>query len=248
MAESRSSLSRALSILESFSEDRPEQTLRAIVSATGLPPATAHRYLAELVKWGGLDRTGRGTYTVGRRLWQLGALAPRERQLRDVALPVLEDLFETTHEVVHLVVLDDLRALYIEKLEPRARAGASVSSQVGYRLPLHATGPGKVLLAFGDSKTREEILAGELPRMASQTITDPHTLQRALAEIRSTGFAISRNEMTEGNASAAAPVFDKSGRVVAAISVVVPAANPNLSALAQGVRVAAAVITRTLRA
>lgn len=53
--------------------------------------------------------------------------------------------------------------------------------------------------------------------------------------------------MTEGNASAAAPVFDKSGRVVAAISVVVPAANPNLSALAQGVRVAAAVITRTLR-
>ncbi len=248
MSESRSSLARALSILESFSEDRPEQTLGAIVSATNIPPATVHRYLAELVKWGGgLDRTGRGTYTVGTRLWQLGALAPKERQLRDVALPVLEDLFETTHEVVHLVVLDGTRALYVEKLAPRSRTGTTVSSQVGYRLPLHATGPGKVLLAFGTPALRETVLSEELPKMASETITDPDVLRRALADIRTTGFVISRNEMTEGNASAAAPVFGRDTAIVAAISVVVPAAHPNLAGLAQGVRVAAAVISRNLR-
>ncbi|QHE70972.1 Transcriptional regulator, IclR family [Rhodococcus sp. WAY2] len=247
LSNSKSSLARALSILESFSEDRPEQTLGAIVSATNIPPATVHRYLAELVKWGGLDRTGRGTYTVGTRLWQLGALAPKERQLRDVALPVLEDLFETTHEVVHLVVLDGTRALYVEKLAPRSRIGTNVSSQVGYRLPLHATGPGKVLLAFGTPELRETVLSEELPRMASETITDPDDLRRALAEIRTTGFVISRNEMTEGNASAAAPVFGRDAAIVAAISVVVPAAHPNLAGLAQGVRVAAAVISRNLR-
>ncbi len=247
MAEGKSSLARALSILESFGEDRPEQTLAEIVATTGLPPTTAHRYLADLVSWGGLNRTGRGTYTVGRRLWQLGALAPRERQLRDVALPVLEDLFETTHEVVHLVVLDGDRALYVEKLTPRKRAGAEVTSQVGYRLPLHATGPGKVLLAYGPSELRESVLAGDLPRLASGTITDPQLLRRSLAEIRSTGYVISRDETTEGNASAAAPVFGATGDVVASISVVVPSSHPNLSALAQGVRVAAAVISRNLR-
>ncbi|MDF2581516.1 MAG: putative transcriptional regulator, IclR family [Mycobacterium sp.] len=247
VSESKSSLARALSILESFSEDRPEQTLGQIVGTTQIPPATAHRYLAELVKWGGLNRTGRGTYTVGTRLWQLGALAPKERQLRDVALPVLEDLFETTHEVVHLVVLDGTRALYVERLAPQSRKGATVSSQVGHRLPLHATGPGKVLLAFGTATLRETVLSEELPKMASGTITDPNVLRKVLSDIRTTGFVISRNEMTEGNASAAAPVFGKDGAIVAAISVVVPSAHPNLAGLAQGVRVAAAVISRSLR-
>lgn len=244
MTPSPSSLARALSILESFSEERPEQTLAQIVATTGLPYATAHRYLAELVKWGGIARTTRGSYSVGIRLWQLGALAPQERQLRDVALPFLEDLVEATHEVVHLVVMDRGRALYVERL---GRSGGSVSSKVGHRLPLHATGPGKVLLAFAPAHVRDEIIAEGLPAFASATITDPDRLRRVLAEIRSTGFAISRNEMTDGNASAAAPVFARSGAAVAAISVVVPSIHQNLSGLAHGVRVAAAGINRTLR-
>ncbi|CCQ17983.1 putative uncharacterized protein [Rhodococcus sp. AW25M09] len=244
MAVGPSSLSRALSVLESFSEDRPEQTLAQIVRQTELPYATAHRYLAELVKWGGIERTSRGTYQVGIRLWQLGALAPQERQLRDVALPFLEDLFEATHEVVHLVVMDRGRALYVERL---GRAGGTVSSKVGHRLPLHATGPGKVLLAFAPKATQDEIIAAGLPRKASATITDPNQLRKVLGDIRTTGFAISRNEMTEENASAAAPVFGQNGDIVAAISVVVPSKNQNLTALAQGVRVAAAGISRTLR-
>lgn len=244
MANSPSSLARALSILESFSDDRPEQTLGQIVERTELPYATAHRYLAELVKWGGIERTARGTYRVGIRLWQLGALAPQERELRDVALPFLEDLFEATHEVVHLVVLDQHRALYVERL---GRAGGTVASKVGHRLPLHATGPGKVLLAHAPRKVQNEVIAAGLPRLASATITDPDQLRRVLSDIRTTGFAISRNEMTEGNASAAAPVFDHAGTAIAAISVVVPSKHQNLTALAQGVRVAAAGISRTLR-
>ena len=244
MSDAPSSLARALSILESFSEDRPEQTLARIVEVTGLPYATAHRYLAELVKWGGIERTSRGTYRVGIRLWQLGALAPQERELRDVALPFLEDLFEATHEVVHLVVLDRHRALYVERL---GRAGGTVASKVGHRLPLHATGPGKVLLAHAPIRLQNDIIARGLPRLASATITDPDQLRKVLSNIRVTGFAISRNEMTEGNASAAAPIFGRAGDVIAAISVVVPSKNDNLAALAQGVRVAAAGISRTLR-
>ncbi|MEU4672692.1 hypothetical protein AB0F91_33175 [Amycolatopsis sp. NPDC023774] len=67
---------------------------------------TADRLLAELVGWGALERTGR--YRIGLRLWQLGSQVPGGRELRDVALPFLQDPLQVTHEIVH----DEGRALY----------------------------------------------------------------------------------------------------------------------------------------
>jgi DNA-binding IclR family transcriptional regulator len=74
-----------------------------LAERTGLPKPTAHRLLAELVAWGGLERTGRG-YRLGMSLFVLGQRVPRHRELREAALPYLEDLYETTHENVHLAV------------------------------------------------------------------------------------------------------------------------------------------------
>jgi DNA-binding IclR family transcriptional regulator len=241
----RTVLSRAFAILDSFAEGQPEQTHGSITRSTGLSPATVHRQLAELVDWGAVERTRRGHYRIGMHLWRLGSLAPEGRELRDVALPYLQDLLEVTHEVVHLVVLDENRALYLERLE--SRPGVSVVSQVGGRLPLHATGPGKVLLAHAAPAILDEVLAAGLTRCASGTITDPQELQRALAEIRRTGHCISRQEMTDGAASVAAPVTDAHRRVIAAISVVVPSSTPDLSPLVPPVRLAALGISRELR-
>jgi DNA-binding IclR family transcriptional regulator len=241
-------LSRAIAILDSFSRDRPEQTLASIVRTTGLAPATVHRLLAELVEWGGLERTARGRYRIGLRLWQLGALAPGSRRLRDAALPYLEDLYEATHQVVHLAVLDAGEVLYVEKLSARPEAAAvSVASEVGKRLPLHATGPGKVLLAFSPPAVQEAVLAGDLARQTPQTITDPTRLRRSLAEVRRAGVCISRDEMTVGASSVAAPVFDADRTVVAAVSVVVPTGARSLAPLVPVVRAACLGITRALR-
>ena len=150
----RSVLGRALAVLDTFSNERPEQTLGAICEATGLPSATTHRLVNELVTWGALERVGRGRYRVGLRLWQLGSLAPSARTLRDVALAFLHDLLEVTHEVVHLVVRDGDKALYLERL--MARPEVHVRSRVARRLPLHATGPGKIL----------ELLRSNQPRLS----------------------------------------------------------------------------------
>jgi DNA-binding IclR family transcriptional regulator len=244
-ASRRTVLSRAFAILDSFAGGEPEQTHGDITRATGMSPATVHRQLAELVAWGAVERTRRGHYRIGLHLWRLGSLAPEGRELRDVALPYLQDLLEVTHEVVHLVVLDENLALYIEKLE--SRPDVPVVSRVGGRLPLHATGPGKVLLAHAPPSVLAEVLAAGLPRYASGTITDPYELQRALAEIRQTGHCLSREEMTDGAASVAAPVTDAHQRVIAAISVVVPSSTPDLSPLVPPVRLAALGISRELR-
>jgi DNA-binding IclR family transcriptional regulator len=156
----RSVLTRGLTVLESFSREQPELTLGAIQQATGLPSATAYRLVAELVEWGALQRIGRGRYWVGIRLWQIGSLAPQARTLRDVALPFLQDLLDVTHEVVHLVVLDEGKALFIERL--MSRPEVRTRSRVARRLPLHATGPGKVLLAHSPTELVDETIRAGL--------------------------------------------------------------------------------------
>ena len=240
----RSVLDRALAVLGSFSEEAPERTLASISRDTGLAPATAHRLVAELVSWGALERRARGRYRIGMRLWRLGSLAPAARDLRDRALPFLQDLCAATGQVVHLVVLDGPHALFLERLTGRAEV--RVRSRVGCRLPPHASGPGKVLLAHSPPEFVAEVLAGELPKLASGTITEPHRLREVLAEIRRTGCSLSRDEMTEGAASVAAPVTGASGEVVAGLSVVVPGSTSNLQPLVPAVRVTASAVSRAL--
>ena len=242
-APPRSVLGRALGVLESFSDASPELALADIVAATGLPPATAHRFVAELAEWGALERVGRGRYRIGMRLWRVGALAPHARNLREAALPPMQDLAAATGHVVHLVVLDGYRALFVERLA--GQHDTTVRSRVGRDMPLHASGPGKVLLAHSASSLLDEVVARGLPRLAPGTITDPARLREALDDIRRTGYCLSREEMTEGTASAAAPISDAEGRVVASLAVVVPvslALQPFLPA----VQMAAAAATRRM--
>jgi DNA-binding IclR family transcriptional regulator len=213
-------LRRGLEILECFSGPASEQSIRSICRTTGLPPATVHRMLAILVEWGGVERVARGRYRLGLKLWHLGAGVPQARRLRDIALPFLEDLYEVTHEVVHLGVRDGQCLLYVEKLSGRQSVHAS--SIVGLRLPLHATGPGKVLLAYAEPGLLEEIIDHGLDQLTPRTITEPGQLKRAMAEVRRTGVAVSRSESSLGTASVAAPIFAPDGKVVASVSVVVP--------------------------
>jgi DNA-binding IclR family transcriptional regulator len=242
----RSVLNRALAVLGCFDDEHPERTLGGIVAATGLASATAYRLVAELVEWGALERPARGRYRIGTRLWRLGSLAAVARDLRDTALPFLQDLAAVTGQVVHLVVLDGDRALFVERLAGHAEV--RVRSRVGRAMPLHASGPGKVLLAHGPPELLAAVLGQGLERTAGGTITDPDRLLRALADVRATGFCLSRDEMTDGASSVAAPVHGPGGVVVAGLSVVVPSSTGNLQSLVPAVRLTAAAVSRALGA
>ena len=137
--------SRALALLGAFDEQHRRLTLTDLASRSGLPLPTAHRLVAELVAWGALARTADGSYVVGRRLWDLGLLAPVQTGLRQLASPFLHDLYGATLATVHLAVRDGVEVLYVDRLA--GHASVPVVSRIGSRLPLHATGVGKVLLA-----------------------------------------------------------------------------------------------------
>jgi DNA-binding IclR family transcriptional regulator len=233
----RTVTSKVLAVLDAFARGDAHLTLTELSQATALPTATVHRLAAELVSWGGLERRPDRTYRIGVRLWEIGSLAPQRTGLREIAIPFMEDLYEATHENVQLAVLDGYDALCVEKIS--GRQSVPIVTRVGGRLPLHATGVGKALLAFASPAFIEEVIDRGLPALTHRTIVQPDELRRCLEEARRAGFAHTRDEMTLGSVSVAAPVFGPHATVVAALSLVVRSHLADIRRLAPPVRTAA---------
>lgn len=234
--------SRVLSILGSFDAGHRSLTLTEIAERAELTLPTAHRLVGELATWGALTRASHGRYAIGRRLWDLGLLAPVQTDLRDVAAPFLQDLYGATLATVHLAVRDGALALYLERAS--GNASVPVVSKVGSRLPMHSTGVGKVLLAYAPVAVREEILAAPLQRFTPYTIIQPSRLARQLQRVRQDGYATTTEEMTLGACSIAIPVR-VAGHTVASLGIVVPDLRSR-KRLVPAMQVAAQGITRRL--
>lgn len=234
--------SRALALLGAFDEDHRSLTLTELAARADVPVATAHRLLGELVAWGALVRRPSGRYVVGRRLWDLGLLAPTETGLREAASPFLHDLYAVTRATVQIAVRDDLSALYLDRL--RGHASVPVQSTVGSRLPLHATGVGKVLLAHAPADVRDRALVS-LSRLTPYTVVQPGTLRRQLARVVRDGYATTHEELTLGASSLAVPVRRRD-EVVAALGVVVPRLGKDPVGLLAALQVAVHGIGRAL--
>jgi DNA-binding IclR family transcriptional regulator len=238
----RSAPDRLLAVLAAFDHAHTALSLSDISRRAGLTLTTAHRLAGALTEWGALERDASGVYHVGLRLWEIAALAPRGLALRQLALPYLEDLYESTHENVQLAVRDGTEVVYTEWISGRSAVGVHI--RVGARWPLHATGVGLTLLAHGDPDFQEAYCAGPLASFTPYTIIDPVRLRRVLAEVRHTGVAVSSRQITDDALSVAAPVRGPGGAVVAAVSVVVPEVDAQVPALIPAVRLAARGISR----
>src|SRR5680860_657306 len=181
-ADDRSVAARLFAILDAFAAPAGATsltlTLTAIAQRAGLPLSTTHRMVAEWVGWGGLTKHENGQYSLGMKLWELGVQTPTARNLRTIALPYLEDLYETTREHVHLAILDGRDALYLEKLS--GHHAVRLISRVGSRLPLHSTGVGLVLLAYAPSDVVQEYLATSLERFLPGTVTEPAVISSVM--------------------------------------------------------------------
>ncbi|MFW6034417.1 MAG: IclR family transcriptional regulator [bacterium] len=204
-AGSRSVTARALALLAAFDVSHPRLTLTELSRRSGLPMATAHRLANELEQWRALERDDEGRYSIGFRLWEIGLLSSVHSRLREVALPSLLALQRTTNLTVQLAACDGFDAIYVEKLT--SNPSVPVASRIGARLPLHATGAGKALLAFQSSAFLEALLQRKLTRYTEHTIVTRAALRRELARIRTEGLASSWQEYRSGSCSLAVPVL-----------------------------------------
>ena len=217
--EQVTSVERALSILELLASRHHGLSTSEISRVSKVPKSSTSYLLRTLVGRGYVHRDGEtGQHTLGIRVLSLGGQAMQGMALRELAMPHLRQLVETTRLGSHLAILDHGDAVYIERIESPGFIKMDIWN--GRRVAPQATAVGKALICH---LTREEVqeIAGSHPLRpvsARTIVTLPHLLEE-LTGIRRCGYAIDDEEHAVGVRCVAAPVFSASGDVVAAIGV-----------------------------
>ena len=223
------SLERGLAVIRAFDAEHPELGLSDVARATGLPRAAARRFLLTLVELGYVRAEG-GRFSLRPRVLELGYAYLSVLGLPDVAQPHMEALVARVNESSSISVLDDTDIVYVVRVPTRRIMAITLA--VGTRLPAYATSMGRVLLAALPAADRDERLARIAIRpLTAKTVTDADDLRSRLERVREQGWAAVDQELEEGVRSAAAPVRDASGRVVAALNVSAHASRTSMQAL-----------------
>lgn len=230
-------------MLDAFGGDTSNLSLGELARRADLPKSTVHRIVGQLVQWGALERNGTGL-RLGIRLFELGSVVSHQRELRDAAVPFMEDLYESTHETVHLGLLDRCEVVYVEKITGHRRV--QVPTGVGRRMPCHCTGLGKAILAFSPPAVVDRVLRNGLRPRTCYTIVIPELLLEELDRVRAAGVAFDREESALGVNCAAAPIMNAAGVAIGAISVTGATSRLEPSRFASAVRTAALGLQRTL--
>jgi DNA-binding IclR family transcriptional regulator len=216
-------IERMMSLLDALANSPEPASLKQLAATAELHPSTAHRILAAMTQAHFVERQDVGSYRLGIRLLELGAIVKSRINLREVALPFMQELHEKIGEAINLGVRRDDEIVYLERTSS-GRALVRVVYLVGGRAPLHLTSLGKLFLAVdGPQKIREYAKRTGLPGKTPHSLTTLAALEKELEKVRRHGIAYDDEEAELGLKCVAAPIHDDEGHVVAALSVSAPA-------------------------
>lgn len=213
------SLDRAFQILDLFDEFTPELKITEISARLGLHKSTVHSLLKTLQLHGYIDQNpDTGKYRLGMKLLEKGHLLLQTIDMRSLARKYLTDLSQRTGQTVHLVIPDGREGVYLDKVE--GEKAAIRYSRIGRRVPLHSSACGKMLAACRRPEELERQLDGYVfYAQTPSTILDKRQFLEELERVRRLGCAVDNQENEPGVRCAAAPVYDHSGQLAAAVSV-----------------------------
>ena len=216
-----SSVGAALRLLKEFSAQEPELGITSLAQRLGLAKSTVHRLASTLLAEGFLEQNPISErYRLGLSLFALGTLVRRRMDVSREALPYLHELRDRTGESVHLAVLERSEIMYLFNLESQQAIG--VRSYLGLRKPAFCTSEGRALLAFSPPEVVSRIVKKGLIPLTQNTTTEPAALHELLAQVKAKGYAVDDGESEEGMRGLAAPVWNASGAVVAAVGLAGP--------------------------
>lgn len=211
------SLERGLAVIKSFNAEQPTRTLSEVAQAVGMTRAAARRFLLTLQALGYIEADGR-YFRLRPQTLELGYAYLASQPWWRLAQGVVDRLAANLRQACAVGVLDREAVAYVA-YAPAAQSPGVLRS-IGTRLPAFATAIGRVLLAaLPEGDIEAGLRKADLRPLTPFTETNPRNLVDALAHVRSDGYAIVEQELEIGMRSIGVPIFDRSGRVTAAMSV-----------------------------
>lgn len=222
VADTVKSAERVVHVLELLAARPQGLGFGDICAALSLPKSSAHGLLSTLVAANFLRfDSSKRCYHVGVRVFEVGQTFVQGLDVAREAVPRLEALREDVNETAQLAILEGVENVYVAKVE--AIHHLKLASDVGLRLPAHATALGKVLLSgLSDQEVKKRYKGRKLERFTDQTIQTVEELLIQIKQIRDVGFSLDEGEHTPGVYCTAVPVHDHRREVIAAMSVSVP--------------------------
>ncbi len=215
-------IERMMSLIDALAEMAEPASLKALSKATGLHPSTAHRILAAMTHSRLVERYEAGSYGLGIRFLELGNVVKSRFNIRDIALPFMQNLHETIGEAINLGIRDGDEIIYLERTSS-GRSLVRVVYLVGARAPLHLTSLGKLFLA-ADTPANVRAYAERtgLPGKTPHSLTTLEQLETELDTIRRDDLAYDNEEAEIGLRCVAAPIRNDEGALIAGLSISAP--------------------------
>ncbi|PKO06722.1 MAG: hypothetical protein CVU41_05125 [Chloroflexi bacterium HGW-Chloroflexi-3] len=212
-------IDRLIQIMDCFTIDQNDLGVREVARLTGLSPSACGRLMMALKNQGLLLQNYESrAYSVGPKSLRWAEVYTTNLDIRNVALPVINELLLETKETISLYILDGDERLCVERME--SAQNVRIVARIGRRLPLYAGSAGKLLLAFLPEKRQEEILTRtNFQPFTNKTIIEIKILKEELKNIRKQGYAFSDGEWVEDAAGIAAPIFDMKSDILAALTI-----------------------------
>jgi IclR family KDG regulon transcriptional repressor len=208
-------------ILEALAVEK-QLGVTEIAERLDIHKSTVYRFLTSLQTLGYVRQNEENEkYSLSFKVIDLAGHVLSSIDVRQAAQPVMERLSEETNETIHLAALEQSEVIYIDKID--SNQPLRMHSYVGQKIPIHASALGKVLLTFGPEDMRENLLEkGSLKRYTDGSVTEPAELRAEVERIRKQGYAEDREESVPGVRCVAAPILNRDGSIIAAISISLP--------------------------
>lgn len=216
------SIERAFAILEAVASQSEGVGVTEIANRVDLPKSTVSRMVTTLEELAVVERSPAGDgIRLGPKILSLALRVPYTRHLTAQARPYLMELAEATGEAIGLCLPDGDQAFYADQVQSRHHV--QVRDWTGTRFPMHVVSSGKIFLTRWSEAALDEYLKRPLTRYTPKTVADPAGLKAQVAQIKQQGYCWAKDEFEEGLVAVAAPVYDQTGQIAAALNIYGPA-------------------------
>ena len=211
------SLSKALELLNYFSEPPCEYGVSELARIAKLPKSSVHNILSTFSFYGMLQYDEKThMYRPGYKLLELANVFQRNDAFVTIMRPFLKEISNQTHESVYLAKADNFQVLYLDAIFPEDSMRGNV---IGVKAPMYCTGIGKAILSAQDENFVSQVLSSPLEAYTVHTITNRKALTEELSAIRKRGYALDNMEHEFGIKCVAVPIYGSNGDLLGGISV-----------------------------